>query len=73
MTWLAEARYRAPRADRRLELSSLWEVADIVERIFRIAATCNLHPRPEDYDATTCDYQAAHGLLVTRMRGDAPV
>jgi len=45
----------------------LWEVADIVEQIFRIACTENLHPRP-DYDAPCCDYQAEHGLSVTRMR-----
>ena len=41
----------------------LWEVADIVEQIFRIAATCNLHSRPEDYDAAYCDDQAASGLF----------
>ena len=46
----------------------LWEVADIVEQIFRIACTENLHPRPEGYDAACCDYQAKHGLSVTRMR-----
>jgi hypothetical protein len=46
----------------------LWEVADIVEQIFRIACTENLHPRPEEYDAATCDYAAEHGLSMTRMR-----
>jgi hypothetical protein len=46
----------------------LWEVADVVEQIFFIAYTENLHPRPEDYDAATCDYQAAHGLSVSRMQ-----
>jgi len=45
----------------------LWEVADTVEQIFRIAATCDLHPRPKDYDAAACDYQAAHGLSDTAM------
>jgi hypothetical protein len=46
----------------------LWEVADIVEQIFRIAYTENLHPRPEEYNAATCDYAAEHGLSVTRLR-----
>jgi hypothetical protein len=41
----------------------LWEVADIVEQIFRIACTENLHPRPEEYDA----YQADHGLTYSGM------
>ena len=45
----------------------LWEVADIVEQIFRIACTENLYPRPEEYDAATCDYAAEHGLSVTGM------
>ena len=45
----------------------LWEVTDIVEQIFRIACTENLHPRPEEYDAATCDYQAAHRLSAARM------
>src|SRR5262249_48033130 len=43
------------------------EVADIVEQIFRIAATCDLNPRPEEYDAAACDYAAEHGLSVTGM------
>ena len=52
----------------------LWEVADIVEQIFRIACTENLFPRPEEYDAATCDYAAAHGLSVNAMREQiAPV
>ena len=46
----------------------LWEVTDIVEQIFRIACTENLHLRPEEYDASTCDYQAAHGLSGSAMR-----
>ena len=46
----------------------LWEVADIVEQIFRIACTENLHPRPEEYDAATCDYVAEHGLSDSAMR-----
>jgi hypothetical protein len=33
----------------------LWEVTDIVEQIFRIARTENLHLRPGEYDAATCD------------------
>jgi hypothetical protein len=45
----------------------LWEVADIVEQIFRIACTENLFPRPEEYDAAAVDYQAAHGLSYSRM------
>src|SRR5215831_4074877 len=45
----------------------LWEVADIVEQIFRIACTENLHPRSEEYDAAACDYAAEHGLSVTGM------
>ena len=45
----------------------LWEVADIVEQIFRIACTENLHPRPEEYDAATSDYQAGHGLSDSAM------
>jgi len=36
------ARYYTPRADRRFEPSVLWEVADVVEQIFRIAWTENL-------------------------------
>jgi len=52
----------------------LWEVADVVEQIFRIACTENLFPRSEEYDAATCDYQADHGLTYGRdVRGDAPV
>jgi hypothetical protein len=47
----------------------LWEVADIVEQIFRIAFVEDLlHPRPEEFDAATCDYQADHGLSMTGMR-----
>jgi hypothetical protein len=46
---------------------TLWEVADIVEQIFFIAFVENLHPRPGDYDAATCDYAAEHGLSVTGM------
>ena len=46
----------------------LWEVADIVEQIFRIAFVENLHPRPEDYDAATVDYRAACGLSDSAMR-----
>ena len=45
----------------------LGEVADIVEQIFRIACTQNLHPRPEEYDAAACDYQADHGLTYSGM------
>jgi hypothetical protein len=45
----------------------LWEVADIVEQIFHIACTENLHPRPEEFDAATCDYQAAHALSYSKM------
>jgi hypothetical protein len=45
----------------------LWEVADIVEQIYRIACIENLHPRPEEFDAATCDYQAEHGLTYARM------
>jgi hypothetical protein len=26
-----------------------------------------VHPRPEDYDASYCDYQAEHGLSNTAM------
>jgi hypothetical protein len=46
----------------------LWEVADIIEQIFRIACTENLHPRTEDYEAATADYQAEHGLSDSAMR-----
>jgi len=45
----------------------LFEVADTVEQTFRIACTEKLHPRPEEYDAAACDYQAAHGLTYSRM------
>jgi hypothetical protein len=45
----------------------LWEVADVVEQIFRIAYTENLHPRPEEFDAAACDYQADHGLTYSGM------
>ena len=40
----------------------LHELADIVEPIFFIAATCDLQPRPEEYDAAACDYAAAYGV-----------
>lgn len=46
----------------------LWEVDDVVEQVFRTARTENLHPRPEEYGAATCDYATAHGLPVTSMR-----
>jgi hypothetical protein len=46
----------------------LWEVADILEQIFRIACTENLHPRVEDFETARRDYQAAHGLTNTSMR-----
>ena len=46
----------------------LWEVADVVEQIFRIACSENLHPRPEEFDAAACDYQAANGLTYSKMR-----
>jgi hypothetical protein len=42
----------------------LWEVADIVEQI---SCTENLRPRPEEYDAAACDYQADHGLTYSGM------
>ena len=46
----------------------LWEVADVVEQIFRIAATCDLNPRPEEYDAAACDYVAERGFSDSAMR-----
>src|SRR5215472_13029106 len=47
----------------------LWEVADIVEQIFRIACTEDLRDiAPDDYDAAASDYQAAHELSETAMR-----
>ena len=66
MTWSTEARYHALVPNVVLR-PVLWEVADIVEQIFRIAYTDNLHPRSEDYDAATCDYQADHGLTYAGM------
>ena len=52
----------------------LCELADILEQIFRIAFVEDLHPRPKEYDAATCDYAAAHGLSVNAMREQiAPV
>jgi hypothetical protein len=45
----------------------LWEIADVVEQIFRIACTENLYPRAEEFDAAACDYQAAHGLSYSKM------
>jgi len=45
----------------------LWEVADVVEQVLFIACTENLFPRPEEYDAAACDYQAAHGLSYSAM------
>ena len=47
---------------------SLHELEDILEQIFRIACTENLHPRPEEYDAAANDCAAAHGLSLTAMR-----
>jgi hypothetical protein len=46
---------------------SLHELADVVEQIFFIACTEELHPRPEEYDAATCDYAADHGLSYSAM------
>ena len=46
---------------------SLHELADILEQIFFIACTENLHPRPEEFDAATCDYAAEHGLSYSAM------
>ena len=66
MTRSTEARYHAP-VPTVVMRPVLWEVADIVEQIFRIACTENLHPRPEEYDAATCDYQGDHGLTYSRM------
>jgi len=66
LTRSTEAHYHAPVPTVVLR-PVLWEVADIVEQIFRIACTENLHPRPEEYDAAACDYQAEHGLSVTGM------
>jgi hypothetical protein len=40
----------------------LWEVANIVEQIFRIACIENLRPRPEGYDTAADDYRAECGL-----------
>jgi hypothetical protein len=45
----------------------LWEVANIVEQIFRIACIENLRPRPEDYDTAADDYRAECGLSDTAM------
>ena len=67
MTRKARARYHAlvPVTNFRPRLC---ELADIVEQIFRIACTENLHPRPEEYDAATCNYVAEHGLSDSAMR-----
>jgi hypothetical protein len=46
---------------------SLHELADILEQMFFIAATCDLDPRPEEIDAAACDYQADHGLSYSKM------
>jgi len=47
----------------------LWEVADVVEQIFRIAATCNLHPTPRGVRRPRpAIHRAAHGLTYSRMR-----
>ena len=66
LTRSTEARYHASVLTVVLR-PALWEVTDIVEQIFRIACTENLHLRPEEYDASTCDYQAAHELSYSRM------
>jgi hypothetical protein len=49
--------------------SSLHKLADVVEQIFRIAFVEDLHPRPEEYDAAACEYQAAHGLSYSPVIG----
>ena len=49
MTRSTETRYQAPVPTVVLR-PVLWEVADIVEQIFRVAYTENLHPRLEEYD-----------------------
>jgi hypothetical protein len=46
---------------------SLQELADILEQIFFIACTENLHPHPEDFEAANRDYQAEHGILASSM------
>jgi hypothetical protein len=66
LTGSTEARYHAPLPTVVMR-PVLWEVADIVEQIYFIAATCDLHPRPEEFDAAACDYQAAHGLSYSAM------
>jgi hypothetical protein len=66
LTRSTEARYHAP-VPTVVSRPVLWEVADIVEQIYRIACTENLHPRPEEYDAAAVDYQAAHGLSYSAM------
>jgi hypothetical protein len=47
---------------------SLWEVADVIEQIFRIAWTEDLHASPEDRYAAILDYQAEHRLAIGRMQ-----
>ena len=47
----------------------LWEVANIVEQIFTIAASCDLRDvTAEDREVAIHAYQAEHGLTVTRLR-----
>ena len=50
-----------------IKRSTLVEVAVVVEQIYTIAATANLTPTVEDYQAARCDYQAVHRLSKTRM------
>jgi hypothetical protein len=66
LTGSTEERYHAPVPVTVLR-PSLHELADILEQIFYIAYTENLHPRPEEYDAATCDYAAEHGLSYSAM------
>ena len=47
--------------------SSLVEVADVVEQIYRIAFTENLYPSTEDRRAARLEYAAEHRLSRTRL------
>jgi hypothetical protein len=68
LTRSTEARYHAP-VPTVVMRPVLWEVADIVEQIFRIAATCDLRDlTPEDREAAIHAYRAMHDLTVTRLR-----
>ena len=47
----------------------LWELLDVVERVFTLACTVNLDDvLPEDHVAGCLAYQVDHGMSMTRLR-----